>query len=420
VPLELVSVPGGPLVSVVGDYDGFRHDDVTKYPDNTLLTNVSGSMVGVGTTRGLAFAPKSGTLVKVSDKRSYAFQYSSVPIAPLQYSKDTGRTWSVEAYTGPDVSYIQGSAAISSDGAVALWTPFAKVVKNSAGADSSVFMPCPIFRNANSSWTTVTGIDGAWVVGDPLDANVFYAYKKTDGTVWKSTDKGVTFAKVGAPGLSNFFKMRPVPGKTGDLWLPLARGDVTGGILRSQDGGVQWTPVAGLDSVFAVTFGKAASGASFPAVYAFGSVKGLKGVYQSIDEGANWVRVNDDQHQYGGLADGGLLQGDMNTFGVVYQSTAGRGIGARLPGASASSIGRAGRSASPSVRLQGSLLSLVVGESPIEVDLFGLDGHRVQHRVYTRSAAISLGDAVSSRGMYVLRVRSDAKDLLTRTVGLVH
>jgi xyloglucan-specific exo-beta-1,4-glucanase len=406
VPLELVSVPGGPLVSVVGDYDGFRHDDVTKYPDDILRTNVSGSMVGVGTTRGLAFAPKAGTMVKVCDKRSYAFQYNSVAIAPLQYSKDTGRTWSVEAYTGPDVSYIQGSAAISADGTVALWTPFAHVVKNSAGADSSVWEPCPIFRNVSSSWTKVTGIDGAWIVGDPVDANLFYAYKKTDGTVWKSTDKGETFAKVGEPGLSNYFKMRPVPGKTGDLWFPQSRSDIKGGLLRSQDGGATWTAIAGLDSAYAVTFGKEASGSTFPTVYAFGTVKGVKGVYQSIDQGATWVRVNDDQHQYGGMADGALLQGDMNTFGVVYQSTAGRGIAARLPGAG-DQTGIAGKStpasllASVSIRKSGAMLNLSGIPTGTALEIRTLQGAVVAS---LKSAGTSERIALPSNSVYVVRL----------------
>ena len=38
------------------------------------------------------------------------------------------------------------------------------------------------------------------------------------------------------------------------------------------------------------------------------------------------TRVNDDNHEYGGLANGEFVMGDMNTFGVVYMSTAGRGI----------------------------------------------------------------------------------------------
>jgi hypothetical protein len=38
------------------------------------------------------------------------------------------------------------------------------------------------------------------------------------------------------------------------------------------------------------------------------------------------VRVNDDAHEYGGPANGQFVIGDMNTYGVVYMSSAGRGV----------------------------------------------------------------------------------------------
>lgn len=39
-----------------------------------------------------------------------------------------------------------------------------------------------------------------------------------------------------------------------------------------------------------------------------------------------WVRINGDDHQYGSLANGQFIIGDMNIFGRVYRSTAGRRI----------------------------------------------------------------------------------------------
>lgn len=410
VPLELTSIPGGPMISVVGDYDGFRHDDVLKYPSDILRTDVGGSMVGVGTTRGLAFAPKSGTLVKVSDKRSYKFQYNSVPFAPLQYSKDTGRTWTTETYTNLDASYTQGTVGISADGAVALWTPFYKTFKNSNGGDSAVWGEYPIVRNANSAWSNVTGIDGASVVGDQIDPNVFYAYKQTTGEFFRSTDKGATFDKVGTPGKSEYNKFRAAIGKAGDLWLPLTRSGIKGSLQRSKDGGSTWTEVAGLDSCYAVGFGKAAPGTAYPAVYAYATMAGVKGVYQSIDEGATWSRVNDDRHQYGGLANGALVVGDMNTFGVVYMSTAGRGIAARLPGQDLSSVAPNSLAARElldriSSRKSGSLLTISSLPTGTSIEVRSLQGALVASRT-SRSAQERI--ALPSNSIYAVRISCKA------------
>jgi uncharacterized protein YjdB len=55
-------------------------------------------------------------------------------------------------------------------------------------------------------------------------------------------------------------------------------------------------------------------------------VAGVLGMHRSADEGLTWTRVNDDAHEYGGLANGQFVAGDMNVFGRVYMSTAGRGI----------------------------------------------------------------------------------------------
>ena len=58
----------------------------------------------------------------------------------------------------------------------------------------------------------------------------------------------------------------------------------------------------------------------------WGTVGGVRGLFRSTDTGQTWTRVNDNAHQYGGPGNGQFVVGDMNTFGVVYMSTAGRGI----------------------------------------------------------------------------------------------
>jgi xyloglucan-specific exo-beta-1,4-glucanase len=76
-----------------------------------------------------------------------------------------------------------------------------------------------------------------------------------------------------------------------------------------------------------VGFGKPIGSAGYPTVFVWGAVNGGKrGLYRSTDAGASWARINDDAHQYGGPGNGEFVSGDMNTEGLVYMSTVGRGI----------------------------------------------------------------------------------------------
>ena len=46
-----------------------------------------------------------------------------------------------------------------------------------------------------------------------------------------------------------------------------------------------------------IGFGKAAPGASYPALYTSAKIDGVRGIFRSTDAGASWVRINDDEHQ---------------------------------------------------------------------------------------------------------------------------
>ncbi|WP_229421198.1 exo-alpha-sialidase [Telluria antibiotica] len=284
VPLDLASIPDGPLVSAIGDYDGFLHDDPAR-PGRIHEPQI-------GTTTGLAVAANAPrTMVRVGDS--------------MLVTHDGGATWARTAA----LKGARGQAAMSADGAVILHAPErAKDVWRTA--------------DGGATWTLVTGLAKARMrpVADPADPHVFYAYD--DAALLASTDGGATFAPRARLPAGGSRRVGVAPGRAGDVWVALKNG----GLVRSTDGGAHVAPLAGVGYCGAVGFGKAAPGHDYPAVYIWGDVKGVRGIHRSLDAGATWTRINDDAHQYGGPGDGQFIVGDMNRYGVVYMSTAGRGI----------------------------------------------------------------------------------------------
>lgn len=289
VPLNLVSVPGGSLVSAIGDYDGFRHTNVAQYAPIHAPQ--------MGTTTGLAVAAGNTALMARAGNSIY-------------YTSNSGANWSKSSV----INGVKGQLALSANGATLLHSP-----ENSTTSYRSV--------NSGSSWTAITGLSTANIrpVADPVNSNKFYVYD--NGTMRVSTDGGVSFAARASLDAGGSNVIRTAPGREGDIWVALNGG----GLARSTDSGASFTKLASVTSAGAVGFGKADAGATYPTVYIWGTVNGVRGVFGSTNAGANWVRLNDDAHEYGGPGNGQFVMGDMNTFGLVYMSTAGRGIAYGMP-----------------------------------------------------------------------------------------
>ncbi|AHM63515.1 xyloglucanase [Flammeovirgaceae bacterium 311] len=285
VPLNLVSIPDGPVVSVIGDYDGFLHQDVSQYAP---IHNPQ-----MGTTTGLAYAAQNtNVLLRAGDK--------------LYYSTDMGVSWTESSSSG-----TKGHVAISADGSTFLHTP--------EGSSTT-------YRSTNrgSSWSAVTGLNvsGAVPVADPQNPDKFYAYNSGTGRMMVSTNGGASFTAGGSAGSGGSKIIRTTPGIEGHLWVALDGG----GLARSTNSGGSFSKVNGVSAASAVGLGKASPDSDYPTLYIWGTINGTNGLFRSTNQGADWLQVNDDAHEYGGPGNGQFVVGDMNVFGRVYMSTAGRGI----------------------------------------------------------------------------------------------
>ncbi|MFO7180544.1 MAG: hypothetical protein DIU78_017725 [Pseudomonadota bacterium] len=299
VPLQIASPPeGAPLLSAMGDIDGFVHADLGVSPPAGRHRPLK------GTTRSIAFAEAAPlSLVKTFDAVPYGAR-----------SIDGGTTWTDFA-TFPAGAKGGGtrSIAISADGTAIVWGP-----QDAALAYS---------HDAGSTWTPSQGgvPTGTPPIADRVDPAIFYAFDPIAGTVYASTDRGATFEAraSGLPAVPDWAAtdgmMAAVPGHAGHLWLTAREG----GLFRSVDAGATFQKVAAASAAFRVGFGRAADGASYPAIYVWATIGGTTGIFRSTDEGQSFVRVNDDRHQYGWIHE---VVGDPRVFGRVYLATEGRGV----------------------------------------------------------------------------------------------
>ena len=280
------SIPGGPLVSIIGDYDGFMHTDPSQY--------VQRHTPSMGSTTGLAVAAQAThVMARVGNE--------------LYTSTTQGASWE----KAPTKMATRGNLALSADGFVLLHSP-----ENSTTTYRST--------DFGANWTAVTGlaVNNARPVADAVNPAKFYVYDRINGTLLTSTDGGVSFspkAQLSSWG-SDF--VRATPGREGELWMCLE----WNGLMRSTDSGATFTKVGAINSCSGVGLGKAAPDASYPTLYLWGAVDSKRGLMRSIDQGVSWDRVNDDTHQFGGMIGGRFVTGDMNTYGTVYFAANGRGI----------------------------------------------------------------------------------------------
>ncbi len=289
VPLDLINPPyGAPLISVIGDYDGFRHNDLDH------AASLGRHNPSIGSTGTIDFAEKNPGVVVRAGASAY-------------YSTDNGKTWKLLPV--PLTGVKDGSMAVSADGSIIAWSPSGQTVYTTTD---------------KNTWTKSTGVPvNQRIISDRVNPLKFYAF--TGSKLYFSADGGITFAASSANGsLSQVKKIKASPGIEGDIWIP----NGTSGLYRTvwANNIPTFKKITTVLTCEAIGFGKAASGQTFPAIYIWGKVGTIEGIYRSDNEGVNWIRINDDLHEFGGTGNANEILGDPRVYGRVYLSTAGRGI----------------------------------------------------------------------------------------------
>lgn len=285
--LDLISIPGGPLISSVGDQGGFVHNNILQPPTKQISQSSGFAFAGLKTT----------TIARIA--------------TDLYLSEDNAATW-VKLPATPD-ALTGGKVAVSADGKTIIW----KSTKDSQEK-------CWFTTDKGKTWTASTGVNfGFYPMADPVNPLKFYAYNKNDGYLYVSNDGGKGFLKAGLAGSGGQQRIAVSHGKEGYLWI--ARG--SNGIYYSTNSGETFQKIA-VYSCVAIASGKEMPGSDIPTIFIYGQTKSTDviGIYRSTDMGKTWVRADDNQHQFGHLANAGMIEADRNVYGRVYRSNAGMGI----------------------------------------------------------------------------------------------
>jgi photosystem II stability/assembly factor-like uncharacterized protein len=291
------------LYSGFGDIGGYAHNDLRVAPpmfshpafDNTNTIDYAGDEPRVVVRSGMPHRGQGGQN------------------ASLAWSDDQGGTW-------------QPIALPSVEGPI-------PIVTSADGRIFVVMTPVPqISRDHGASWTPSRDLPQfARVISDRADPRRFYAVDFDNGVLLKSDDAGVSFNPVRGAGLPRDLRAdRPrnqevpvpllaVPGRPGDLWLISS-----GRLFHSVDAGESFQAVVNDLSIARLSFGRAAVGHDYPALYAIASRGDLVAIWRSDDGGSTWNRINDAEHEYGRRFR--CIAGDMRIDGRVYVGTDGRGI----------------------------------------------------------------------------------------------
>jgi hypothetical protein len=344
--LNIYCPPSGQvkLIDIIGDYGGFVFTDLDKPAENTFANKTKNRWI---TGMNADYPDSNPNMIVVAPRGNWTGKTKGGIIV----SFDQGHSW--EQLSDPVgltedidelVKYLKvpnvtaGWTAISADGETILWS-----------------LGLPIYASRlvytfdlGKTWgkSQIFNWEGKLICGDKLpfkvmsdrvNANIFYGFSENinGAGFYVSTNQGVTFHQVKAPqgfpevnlaGIDSeqAYEIRVESNKEGIIWMAMLEfglWKITYDSSRKKFSGDRVSQAG--DVIKRIGLGKSAVGSEFKTLYTSGTIKGEYGFYRSQDEGATWLRINDDKHQYGDIRS---ISGDPRVFGRIYVATGTRGL----------------------------------------------------------------------------------------------
>lgn len=344
--LNIYSPPAGEvkLIDIIGDYGGFVFKDLMKPAKNTFADYKNDRWI---TAMNVDY-PDSNPLLLVCTPRG---NWTGKTKGGLIISHDQGDTWEqlpdplgisteldekLKNIKRPNVT--SGWVAISADGGSICWTvsdPLRSnlvVITDDLGKHwekSTVYSGCEEPLSLNDVPIKI--------MADRVNPNIFYGFGvvHNKGGFFISKDKGKTFYERKAPegfpcvDLSGIdskqdYEIRVESGKEGVIWIAL---DENGLWKITYDKGADSFIGSRVsregDFTKRIGLGKEAPNSSHKTLFTSGTIQGEYGFYKSINGGLDWIRINDDNHQYGDIRS---ISGDPRVYGRIYVATGTRGL----------------------------------------------------------------------------------------------
>ena len=160
-----------------------------------------------------------------------------------------------------------------------------------------------------------------YLIGDPSNPDYVYGYG--NDKIYRSSDGGKTFEKIGTDLFASERRICVDPDTEGKFYLPAGAG-----LYVTSDHGDTFEKISGVKYCQAVSLGKPKNDGDPYVIYIYGTANDAaeNGIFMSEDNGSTWTQVNDAAHRFGGTGNGGFISGDMNVYGRCYMSTVGLGI----------------------------------------------------------------------------------------------